>query len=78
MDIDPSNARTAPDRSAFSQLAAAAHEIIHGNYEAAGRIFQVTRDAEAPDALKDLAELFGLMTVKVEAREFALEQAPQP
>jgi hypothetical protein len=66
-----------PDRSLspFTRLAAAGHEVIRGNYRAAAQIFDLTREGSCPEDVGELAEVFGFMTVKVEAREHALEKA---
>jgi hypothetical protein len=59
----------------FAQLTAACNEVIGGNYFAAAHIFDLTREGQCAPEIGDLAEVFGLMTVKVEAREHALEMA---
>jgi hypothetical protein len=59
----------------FGQLAAAGAEVIQGNYRAATRIFDLTREGSCPQEVGELAEVLGFMTVKVEAREHALEKA---
>ncbi len=64
-----------PEASHFTKLAAAGQEIIRGNYRAATHIFDLTREGACPEEVGELAELFGFMTVKVEAREHALEKA---
>lgn len=62
------------DASYFSKLAAAGQEVIRGNYRAASQIFDLTREGKCPEDIGELAEVFGFMTVKVEAREHALER----
>src|SRR5436190_9848890 len=64
-----------PEASHFSKLAAAGHEVIRGNYRAAAQIFDLTREGRCPEEIGELAEVFGFMAVKVEAREHALERA---
>ena len=66
-----------PSRSAqyLERLAAAAVAVIRGDYRAATNIFELTRSNSTSVEGAGLAETFGLMTVKIEAREFALEQA---
>ncbi len=64
-----------PETSHFSKLAAAGQEVIRGNYRAAAQIFDLTREGRCPEDVGELAEVFGFMTVKVEAREHALEKA---
>lgn len=62
------------EASHFSKLAAAGQEVIRGNYRAASQIFNLTREGQCPEDIGELAEVFGFMTVKVEAREHALER----
>lgn len=47
---------------------------MRGNYSAAQHIFEMTDNQEAPPEMQALAETLGLMGVKIEAREMALEQ----
>ena len=51
-----------------------AKEIIAGSYKNVDRIFRLTDKNRNSPEIADLAETFGMMSVKVEAREFALEQ----
>lgn len=53
----------------LEHLAEAAKEIARGDYNAAGRIFELTKSGKYPDRISDLAEAFGMMMVMVEARE---------
>lgn len=59
----------------FAQLAQAGAEVIQGNYRAAQHIFDLTQEGSCPEEVGELAEVLGFMTVKVEAREHALEKA---
>ncbi len=59
----------------FAQLTNAGYEVIQGNYPAAARIFDLTREGRCPEEVGELAEVLGLMTVKVEARELRLSRA---
>ena len=65
----------APETSFLSKLALAGQEVIRGNYRAAAQIFDLTREGNCPEDVGELAEVLGFMTVKVEAREHALEKA---
>lgn len=47
---------------------------MRGEYHAAQRLFEVTAQDSAPDDIRDLAETMGMMSVKIEAREMALEE----
>ncbi|MBF0476241.1 MAG: adenylate/guanylate cyclase domain-containing protein [Deltaproteobacteria bacterium] len=49
-------------------------EISQGNYEQANAVFEYTRTGDHPPLVEELAESFGMMMVKVEAREFRLTQ----
>jgi hypothetical protein len=60
--------------SCYQRLTAASEEVIRGNYRAATEIFDLTRENNCGEAAAELAEMFGLMTVKVQAREHALEK----
>ena len=65
-----------PDlKDQFEQLTSACNQVIRGNYFAAANIFDLTREGQCAPEVGHLAEVFGLMTVKVEAREHALEKA---
>ncbi len=60
--------------SVVAALTTHAREIIAGSYKNVDRVFHLTdQRAHAPE-VAELAEAFGMMSVKVEAREFALEQ----
>ena len=49
------------------------NELAWGRYDRAGELFELTRKAEYPFPVAKLAESFGMMLVKVEAREYRLE-----
>jgi len=60
--------------STIQVLKNATLQIIKGDYEASRHLYHVSSSgAESPE-MRDLAETIGLMSVKVEAREFSLEQ----
>ena len=63
------------ETSCLERLAEAGHEVIRGNYRAAAEVFDLTREGSCPREVQDLAEVFGFMAVKVDAREHALEKA---
>ncbi len=50
-----------------------ANEIVAGSYSNVDQIFKLTDQTENSPELAELAETFGMMTVKIEAREYALE-----
>ncbi len=49
------------------------NDLAWGRYDRAGELFELTRNTEYPASVAKLAESFGLMLVKVEAREYRLE-----
>jgi len=49
-------------------------QVSRGRYGKPEEIFELTKTGTYPDAITDLAESFGMMIVKVEAREFHLQQ----
>jgi membrane protease YdiL (CAAX protease family) len=61
-------------RSAAAILTEHAKEIIAGSYKNVDRIFRLTDRTKNTPEISELAETFGMMSVKVEAREYALEQ----
>jgi membrane protease YdiL (CAAX protease family) len=60
--------------AAVSVLTEHAREIIAGSFKNVDRIFRLTDKKKYSAEIAELAETFGMMSVKVEAREFALEQ----
>ena len=59
---------------AMATLTEHAREIINGSFKNVGRIFDLTDKKRNAPEIAELAEAFGMMSVKVEAREYALEQ----
>lgn len=61
----------------FDMLNQACQKIASGHYEQkdSERLFELAKRQRYPSLLADLAESFGMMMVKVEAREFSLQQA---
>jgi len=58
----------------LQKLTASAQQVAWGNYDEAKNIFRITiSESEIPE-LCELAETLGLMSVKVEGREYQLEQ----
>lgn len=68
--MTPSDSR---EGQALDRLVAASREVAEGRYESARKIFDLTRE-EHSSVVRRVAEAFGLMAVKIEAREFRLEQ----
>ncbi len=58
----------------FEQLIAAAEKLSTGCYSESDRIFEMTDLEHYPTLVARFAEAFGMMSVKIEAREFRLEQ----
>ena len=49
-------------------------EFATGNYNKIEDLFELTKEQEQPKLIAELAESFGMMIMKIEAREFRLEQ----
>jgi len=60
----------------FEVLNSACKNIAAGQYEKsdADKLFELAKKSRYPSFLAELAESFGMMLVKVEAREFRLSQ----
>jgi hypothetical protein len=60
----------------FEMLNSCCKKIASGKYdkEDADRLFELSKKGRYPGLLAELAESFGMMMVKVEAREFRLKQ----
>jgi len=60
----------------FEMLNQSCHKIASGHYDQSDseRLFELAKKGRYPSFLADLAESFGMMMVKVEAREFKLKQ----
>ncbi len=60
----------------FEMLNQACKKIASGDYsqEEAERLFELAKRERYPSLLADLAESFGMMMVKIEAREFKMKQ----
>ena len=61
--------------SRLDRIAAAVKESVHGNYDAAAQIFELTKEGEHPEEIVALAESVGLMSVKLEAGDEGLRRA---
>jgi len=59
---------------AINTITIQARKIMEGSYNDVDQIFRLTDPATHSAGIADLAEAFGMMSVKVEAREFALQQ----
>ncbi|MFH2218456.1 MAG: hypothetical protein ABII68_02200 [Pseudomonadota bacterium] len=60
----------------FEMLNSACKKIASGNYDKkdAEKLFGLSQTGRYPGLFSELAESFGMMMVKVEAREFRLKQ----
>jgi len=60
----------------FEMLNSACKKIASGKYDMADseRLFELAKKGRYPSVLAELAESFGMMMVKVEAREFKLKE----
>ena len=59
----------------FEMLNSSCKKIASGKYDKtdAERLFELSKKGRYPGVLSELAESFGMMMVKVEAREFRLK-----
>jgi DNA-binding NtrC family response regulator len=64
----------ATEPTVFTHLLAVCDSIAQGSYDQARDLYQLTQTETTPAIVSELAEAFGLMLVKLEAREFHLEQ----
>jgi membrane protease YdiL (CAAX protease family) len=62
------------DISTIQSIKNAALQIVQGDYEASRHLHLVSGSEGESAEIRDLAETIGLMSVKVEAREYSLEQ----
>src|SRR3546814_11512848 len=62
-----------PAANPITVLVELCETIARGDYRQAGRLFELTGEETAPDVAR-LAEAFGMMLVRVEAREMHLHQ----
>jgi transcriptional regulator with PAS, ATPase and Fis domain len=60
-------------RGLIDRLIQLCDEVAQGHYENAHDLFELTKTRHYPDPVTKLAESFGMMLVKVEAREYRLE-----
>ena len=60
----------------FEMLNSSCKNIAYGKYDKADseRLFELSKKGRYPSVLAELAESFGMMMVKVEAREFRLKE----
>ena len=60
----------------FEMLSTSCKKIASGKYDQSDstRLFELAKKGRYPGVLSELAESFGMMLVKVEAREFRLKE----
>ncbi len=58
----------------YKYLTTLAEKVASGIYDAPDQLFKLTVQGDYPEGVTRLAEAFGMMLVKVEAREFLLEK----
>jgi membrane protease YdiL (CAAX protease family) len=61
-------------KEAIHAITEHARKITEGSYQNVDDLMQYTDETRNPPEISGLAEAFGIMSVKVEAREFALQQ----
>ncbi len=63
-----------PENELFLHLTRIAKEVSLGNYDNVGTIFEMTKEQEYPPAIAEMAESFGMMIVRIDAKQQQLEQ----
>ncbi len=58
----------------YTDLTVVCEEIARGRYDKARQLFELTKKGKYPRLISELAESFGMMMVKIEAREYHLEE----
>lgn len=58
----------------LSKMEQVCHDLAWNKYDRVGELFELTKQNEYPEQIARLAESFGLMLVKVEAREYHMEE----
>ncbi|MDQ0314303.1 hypothetical protein [Amorphus orientalis] len=66
--LDPNGALAA----SLARLQRISQEVAQGNYAVFSDIETLTSDADVTENVKELAEAFGMMVVRIEAREYHL------
>jgi len=56
----------------YHRLATVSDSIAMGEYDKARDLFALTQESDLPPMVLELAEAFGMMLVKIEAREFRM------
>lgn len=78
MSLTPPNKHDTPETLQLDilldRLIAVAEDLSMGRYGKYDEIFELTKSGQYPPLITRLAESFGMMAVKVEAREYRLEQ----
>ena len=59
---------------ALERFVVLCRECAKGNYEKTNELLELTKERDNPRVIAELAESFGMMIVKIEARELRLEQ----
>lgn len=65
---------TPPSSAVFERLVEVTHQIAQGDFDKAQHLLAMSQGGEQPDSISRLAESIALMMVKIEGREFQLEQ----
>lgn len=60
--------------SSIQRLIALILQVAQGNYHAAGNLFHITASESETPEIRELADTLGLMSVKIEGREYKLAQ----
>lgn len=64
-----------PDvESLFNKMEEICHDLAWNRFDRSGELFELTRSQRYPEQISKFAESFGMMLVKLEAREYSMEQ----
>ncbi len=66
--------KTGDPQALFQHLIVLCKEVSEGEYRDMGELFELTKAQLYPPLVTELAESFGMMTVRLEAREYLLEE----
>ncbi len=66
--------KTGNQQELFRHLIILCKEVSEGEYRDMGEIFELTKERIYPPPIAELAESFGMMAVRLEAREYLLEE----
>lgn len=75
--MDKDSKLTPHVRKLFQKMEKICHDVAWNRLQKTDELFELTASADYPEEISRLAESFGMMLVKVEAREFRMEELLQ-